>query len=150
MDTRGFTLIELMVVIGLISLLAVLVAIPLLDTVATYSLRNATQQVSSDIRTAAQRAMTEHNNFYLQFYTAGNYYEIVDDSDNSGTFTMGDTRTLKYPPRAVTISAVNLSSDPLSFRPNGTVSASGTITLANTKGASNVVRVSSGGMISIQ
>jgi prepilin-type N-terminal cleavage/methylation domain-containing protein len=150
MMTKGFTLIEMMVVVGLVTLLIVLMGIPLLDSVPTYSLRNAIQQVSSDLRYAAHRAIAEHNNFYAQFDTVANIYGIVDDNDNSGTFTTGDTQTPKLLPRGVRLAAVNFTATPLTFRPDGSASASGSVTLRNTKGTTNQVRIAFGGLISVQ
>ncbi len=96
-DVRGFTLIELMVVVVIITLLAAIAAPGINKRLRSYKARAQTEEIASIYRTARLKAMGRGAAVLVRFDTDSNSFEVregiqgVDASDNAGA---GECRSL--------------------------------------------------------
>jgi prepilin-type N-terminal cleavage/methylation domain-containing protein len=130
MNKKGVTLIELIIVFAIIAIGAVLAVPNFGPWLANYRLRTATRDITSTLRTAQMRAVS-NNSDYGVFFTEGignaaSY--VLQRNTGGGFFNDGTTQTL---PTGISIST---NSNPLTFSPNSS-SNGGTVTLTNTKGS---------------
>ena len=78
----GFTLIELMLVVGLIAVLAAATAPSIAGGMRRFTLTTASQQVASTIRTARYQAVGKNMTVRVRFdYPDEGQYQILDGSD---------------------------------------------------------------------
>ena len=78
----GFTLIELMLVVGLIAVLAATTAPSIAGGMRRFTLTSASQQVASTIRTARYQAVGRNTTVRVRFdYPDVGQYQILDGSD---------------------------------------------------------------------
>lgn len=128
--TKGFTLIELMVVVGIISLLLGL-GINGLDYLIQWNkLNTAAALLSSELKNTQSRAFYEGVWYKIEFQTTFNWptssnkYKIFKESELY--------REIKL--EGVELFKTNLTNDRVRFYPNGVPSMGGTITLKNRRG----------------
>lgn len=80
--TDGFTLIELMIVVGLISVLAAVSVPAIAAGMRRYSLITASQQVVSTIRAARLQAVGRNVTLRVRFnHPANGQYQVLDTAD---------------------------------------------------------------------
>ena len=78
----GFTLVELMLVVGLIAVLAAATAPSIAAGMRRMTLTTASQQVASTIRTARYQAVGRNTTLLVRFdYPGAGQYQILDGSD---------------------------------------------------------------------
>ena len=88
--SAGFSMIELMVVVGIIGLLVVVAAPPIRNYLRTYTVQGATSLLSSEIQTARGKAIGKNANLgvVLLIENATQFrYVVEDDQDPSNGFT---------------------------------------------------------------
>ena len=130
--TKGFTLLEIVVVLAIGSLLAVVAVPALVSQLPKYRLSGAARQVMGDLMWARMQAVSQKNEFRV-FIIDSHRYQILDDDDNDGSPGAGERirvrdLRLKYPDVTITHTA-----NPIFF-PRGSA-AMGTITLTNASGS---------------
>jgi type II secretion system protein H len=128
---KGFTLIELIIVIGLIGIMS---------TVAVYSwqgyrdninLRTAAREVMSDIASCKQRSVSEGVEYCIQFTDGSPNYSINASSCDTPTQTQAKNLTNFGSNLYV---YTNFNSNQLGFLPRGTLSSNtGTIWVRNSR-----------------
>jgi prepilin-type N-terminal cleavage/methylation domain-containing protein len=133
----GFTLLELIIALAIVSILAG-IAIPTWSTlIPTYSLNVAARQVQSELHKTKSRAVAENTHFRIVFSTGS--YKIQKDNGLS----YKDTGEDKPLPEGITLGSSSVTI--LNFTSRGT-STGGTIRLCNSRGAGkNIVVLSSTG-----
>ena len=122
--TKGFTLIELMVVIGIISLLLGL-GINGLDYLIQWSkLNTAAALLSSELKNTQSRAFYEGVWYKIDFWESLDRYRICKQTELVEDIILKD----------VDLFNTNFTDDKVYFYPNGVPSMGGTVTLKNKRG----------------
>jgi type IV fimbrial biogenesis protein FimT len=143
---KGFTLVEIMVVIAIMAILGAIAAPNLRGFMAQKRLKGAARQVMSDMMWARMQAVSQNNRFKVTFVNSSQY-SIVDDNNNNGTADTGETVVTKdiHPDyQDVSLSA----NGAVVFFPGGNAFGA-TFTLSNSMGSKGVV-VGSTGRVKIQ
>ena len=121
---RGFTLMELIVVIGLIGILAGIGMPYFRGFMINTQLRGAARDLTSDLRYAQQQAVTTQINYRVVFVPSSNSYRVENDS----TGQLIRARTVKSP---VILQSTTLPANTVIFNATGAALSSGTIILSN-------------------
>ncbi len=140
---RGFTLLEVLVALALVTILAAF-SIPRWGTLLpTYRLRSAARQLRSNLSRIKMRAVSETARFRLVFLASK---FSVERHDGTTYQPIGEDRSL---PKGIDIRSTTRSS--LGFTPRGTATpgTGGTVKLCNSKDSGANVVVSSTGRIRI-
>lgn len=139
----GFTMIELVVVVSIITLLS-LVSIPILASYQkTTKLRNEARGLIIDLKLAQQRSITEQNIFNLELDNVNHQYQII----NQNTATV--VKTIIFSEEVSIDSITSLTDDTVQFNPTGAVLESGVITLINTKDQTVTIEIKPSGYVEI-
>jgi Tfp pilus assembly protein FimT len=126
---KGYTLIELMVIVGIISLLLGL-GINGLDYLIQWNKLNTTAALlSSELKNTQSRAFYEGVYYKIEFYTTFdsptlNRYRIYKQTEICEEIRLKDVELFK----------TNFTDNKVYFYPNGVPSMGGTITLKNKRG----------------
>ena len=121
---KGYTLIELMVVVGIISLLLGL-SINGLDYLIQWNkLNTAAALLSSELKNTQSRAFYEGVYYKLQFWPTLDRYRVYKQTELIDDITLKD----------IDLFNTNFTDSNLYFYPNGVPSMGGTVTLKNKRG----------------
>ncbi len=141
----GMTLVEVM---GALVVFGILIAVGLpafRSYFATLAVDGSANNLSTHLRLARQKATTEQNNYKVSFDAMSQSYTILDDDNGNNVADAGEM--VQGPvsiPAELTVTNGPLTpfpGDSLVFYPNGTASASGSITISNSKGFWRIVAV---------
>ena len=145
-NDSGITFFELMVVVGIISILAGLAIPGFFNWLPQYRMRSAADDVLSALQYAKLRAIRENDIVSVTFNTANDSYLVFLDS---GTVKSGRM------PTGIDLQSPGFSLDPVSGQPvvrftrRGFPDASGNIVVANGTATRNI-NLTLGGSTSIQ
>ena len=133
---HGFTLMELMIVLGIMSITLMLTNMWLSTQLPHWRLNGAVRQVVSDLVAAKMNAVVERNRQRI-FFQDNRHYVILDDKNNNGKIDSGEhqeVRDIQADYQDVTMVASNNPS----FLPRGTASNLASITLTNSAGSRKI------------
>ena len=134
--SMGFTLMELMIVLGIMSITLMLTNMWLSTQLPQWRLNGAVRQVMSDLVSAKMKAVVERNRQRI-FFQDNRRYLILDDKNNNGKIDVGEpqeARDIQADYQDVTLTASNNPS----FLPRGTASSLASITLTNSAGSKKI------------
>jgi prepilin-type N-terminal cleavage/methylation domain-containing protein len=139
------TLVEVMVALVIFGILIAMGLPAFRQYFSTHAVDGTANTLSVNLRLARQKAATEQNNYKVSFDPAAGTYMILDDDNGNNTADAGEM--VQGPvniPAELTVTngpLVPFPGDSLVFYPNGTASASGTVTISNSKGFWRLVAV---------
>lgn len=122
--SKGYTLIELMVVVGIISLLLGLSINGINNLIQWGKLNTAANMLSSELKTAQSRAFYEGVWYKIEFRAFSDKYIVYKQTELYKDVQLED----------IDLFNTNFTDDNLYFYPNGVPSMGGTVTLKNKKG----------------
>jgi len=122
--TKGYTLIELMVVIGIISLLLGLGINGLYNLMQWNKLNTAAALLSSELKNTQSKAFYEGVYYKLQFWPSLDRYRVYKQTELVDDIILKD----------IDLFNTNFTDNNLYFYPNGVPSQGGTIILKNRRG----------------
>ena len=123
-----------MVIIGVLAGTAIPVYIGMGPSIR---LSGATREIMGDLMWARMQAISQNNEFKISFLADNYRYTILDDDNNDGTTTTGEsiiTRNIQDKYSDITFSS---SANPI-FHPRGTAAPMATITIINSFGTKKV------------
>ena len=135
--SRGFSLVELLVVIALISIVTAF-AVPAWQNYRTNTdLKTAAREIMADIANAKQRAVAENLDVYrVTFNVGGNSYALTrTDGVTTGTWSKSMSSYGN-----VSIASVTFGGSAISLQKRGTAT-NGTLVLQNTLGSTATITV---------
>lgn len=142
----GFTVLELMVAIGIAAVVMGIAVPSFLTWLPTLRLSSAARQVATDLQVARMKAISQNRKFRLNFNTSTSYY-VQADLDNNGTIGASENESGPFSlPDGITASPLGSTSE---FYSRGTASAVDTITLQNVNGETKSVQISTVGRVII-
>lgn len=140
MSNKGFTLVEMMIVIAIIGIMSAVALSNWRGYQDNVNLKTAAGEVMADIASCKQRSVSEGINYCIQFTDGSPNYTINATSCSAPTQTQ--TKNLTNSGTGLTITNTNFNLDQLSFLPRGTLSSSmGTIILTNSKNSTATITV---------
>ena len=146
MSNKGFTLIEMMIVIAIIGILSAVSLYGWLGYQDNLNLRTAAGEVMADIASCKQRAVSEGCEYFIQFTDGSPNYSISFNGPpqftTCTTAPQTQAKNLTSFGSGLTISNTNFTSDLVSFIPRGTLSSNtGRIVLTNSKNSTATITV---------
>ncbi len=141
MDNRGgFSLIELIIVIGVIGIMSTVAAYSWNGYLNNSNLKTAAREVMSDIASCKQRSVSEGIQYCMQFTDGSPNYSI--NASSCGAPTQTQAKNITSFGSGLTISNTNFNSDRVSFLPRGTLSSNlGTIVLTNNRNSTATITI---------
>jgi prepilin-type N-terminal cleavage/methylation domain-containing protein len=135
---RGFTIVELCIVLALMTIIATLAIPAWQNSLASINLKTAAREVMADILNTRQRAIEENLNTYrLTFNVANNNYTL-SRTDTGITYW---TKSLTSFGNGISIQSINFNNGSIvSFQRRGTVTL-GTLVLTNLIGSTATITV---------
>lgn len=84
-DERGFSLIELMVTMGVIGLMAMIGLPSMQQWLERYRVRTAAQEIAAAMQLQRMRAVSQNSDFSIDFDTGAGTYALYQGDPSSGT-----------------------------------------------------------------
>lgn len=138
MSNKGFTLVELMIVIAIIGILSSVSMYGWLGYQNNVNLKTAAAEVMSDIASCKQLSVSKGCDYIMQFTDGSPTYTITAPTCAPPPSTQ--TKSLTSFGSGLTVSNTNFTSDRVNFIPRGT-SSFGVITLRNSKNSTATITI---------
>ena len=145
---RGFSLVELIIVIALIGILSTVVVFAWQGFRDNANLRTAARDIATSMSASKQRAVTEGIRYRLTFSAGGNSYTIAADPF---TTALTQTKLLADFGPGLSIVSTSFTSGQLTFLSRGTLSGfGGNVIVGNGRGSQATITVNITGRTHVQ
>lgn len=141
---KGFSLVEIMIVIALIGIIATIAVPNFQNYIRNRNLKTAAQEISSEFFVTRERALAENRTYRIVFNTAINQYTTEELDTTTSTWTVRQTKQVAASAAAndgIVIDAANTTATSFTFQPRGTISLSGTISIKNSINSIAMIKV---------
>ena len=125
----GYTLTELMIVLGILAVVLGLSGIWLSSQLPQYRLNGAVRQIRADLLAARAQAVRQGNEVRV-FFTDPQHYDILDDDNNNGKADPGEAVESRSIQEEFAGVAIQSNNNPI-FHPRGTASSLATVRISN-------------------
>ena len=143
---RGFSLIELIIVMALMGILATLATYSWGRYVNNSNLRTAVREVMADLTLSKQKATTEGVQYRLTFTAGSGSYTI-----SASPFTTSQTKDLTTFGNGLSVQSVSFASGQVNFLTRGTLSTNtGTVVLVNNRNSTATITINVTGRTYVQ
>jgi len=127
---KGFSLVELMVVIAIVGVLAIALGYTYEGWMGRYKVEKATKDLYTDLMTARVNAMTRQRMYFVAINAAN--YSMSADTNDSAALDAGDAVQPTFPKAVEYALNENFAGNVLSFDKRGVVSPNGSIWFTTT------------------
>lgn len=119
--TEGLTVLELLVVLGIIGLLAAIAVPNMSEFVRKNRIQNQTRRIYSDLVNMRTMAMNTNRTHFMQFGLPNNEYRVLEDTngDHAPSTPPTDTLRLARKETPFTWSRTDLVNEPITTTPTG-------------------------------
>jgi len=140
---NGFSLVELLVVLGIITLIST-ITVPLLrDYQKTVKLNNESRILATNIRLAQQLAISEQIIYNVLFLSDPDRYQIINSD------TLNTIKTVNFD-KEISINEISgFTTDTIQFNATGAAIETGYIVLVNTRNSTSTIEVKPSGYVQI-
>ena len=155
----GFTMVELMIVIGVIAILSAIAVPNIMSWLPNYRLKAAARDVISNFQKAKMEAVKAHKDVIIQFtpgaYAAsgqvGSYRVFVDDNPANGAFDAGE-RVLGQVnmPKNVSLYTTNFTGDTTGYNSRALPLEVGNVRIRNNKSRYYEASLSAAGNVKLK
>jgi len=138
----GFSMIELLVVVGIIGIVMAAGLPAMQKHTGTAKLKQATDEVSGSMKLARQRAVATSGNVVVQFEPDNSRLYLFDDLNGNGVREEGETMSGPFDmPKGVDLATVGFADERVTFGPRGAASESQSVVLRNASANAQTVSV---------
>jgi len=143
-DKRGFTLVELIIVVAIVAILGAISIPTFQGFLAQRRLNGTARELHGDLMAMRMQAVTE-NRWIALNVDNNNHYTIFRDTNQNGTLDSGETLVVRdlHPAYYDVNFDTGASATGVTFRPNGTGSTA-TLRLTGSTGAKTITVTSNG------
>ncbi len=141
--SQGFTLVEILIAIAIIAILASISVAGYQQMVPRISLNSVTRDLTSDLRYAQQKAVTEQIIYDVKFNLATNSYQIIKEIPTT------TIKTVYLNNRTTVNSITGLTNNTVRFNAAGAAVETGKIILINSNNSTSSVEIKPSGYVKI-
>ena len=145
--SQGFSLVELIIVIAVMSILGAISSYSWKQYVDNSSLRAAGRDVAAEISLYRQKSIGESKTYTMTFDISGNRYIVSNDPGSTADDIIKSFAAFGSGIRVV---STTFSGNAFDMQPRGLLDGSGTINLTNARGSTSTVTVNQAGRTHVE
>ncbi len=142
-NPKSFSLIELLVVIGILGALALGGVLAFRTYQPALELSGAVQELVGDLRYAEQLAVTEQKEYGIQFFASEGRYQLMKFGQSPEVIAV-----VEFSPK-VSFQYISLTDDRVVFNPYGAAKEPGEVTLINTNNSTTTIQIKASGFVKV-